>query len=447
MLRRIERGDRLMASKRKPTKTASGKIPAKPVARPVVEETVVRRSVATPLEVRAEQDAVSVADSLRMDEWAPAPRQMTWWERMRNRFVHRKEERAAMAEHLAAVKAGVLQELETMGVKKGVALKGSPFASVLLPTAPKKRFNKLWLAVAAVVVLVGVMLWIGRGPQAPQAVLGQAIAAVRQHDLRAFETRVDVASVATSVVNQMFNVPSEGGLAARMTAFAKPGLADGLRDEMLAAVGGDKLDDSGNTLLGKLWHALGGDKVRVGAVRVAMEDDFMAVGEVPLHRPDLGLTLPLQVLMTRSSESDNWQVTDIPNLAAVLDTLGEAERLNAERKAVVAKEALKAEADVRVESVRKAKDANGHGSSNLMLSMILANVGTQPADDVQLDVAFGDAAGQPMMTTRLQLDGKIAAGGRREQVWSVPIDRKRAVERYVADLPLSALTVTVTVAQ
>ncbi len=444
-----------MASKRKPTKTSLGKasgakIPAKPVARPVPAEPVVRRATfvapapePTPAELRAEQDAVQVS----LDDWAPAPRQMTWWESVRDRMLRRKEERAAMAEHMAAVKAGVLHELETLGVRKGVAVKGSPFATVLLPTKPKKRFSKWWLVATAIVLLVGIMLWVGRGPQAPEAVLGQAIAAVRQHDLRAFETRVDVASVATSVVNQMFNVPSEGGLAARMTAFAKPGLADGLRDEILAAVGGEKLDDSGNTLLGRLWHALGSDKLRVGPARVGMEDSRMAVGEVPLHRSDLGLTLPLQVLLTRDSDDDAWQVTDMPNLAAVLDTMGEAERVVAGRKAEAAREALKGEAEVRVESVRKAKDANGHGSSNLMLSMILANTGTQPAKDVQLEVAFGDAAGQPLMTTRLVLDGKLDAGSRREQVWSVPIDRKRAVERYVADLPLSALTVTVTVVE
>lgn len=439
-----------MASKRKPVKSSNVKIPAKPMARPLAPaDAVVRRSMVSPAEVRAEQDAVSVAETARMDDWAPAPHQPTWWEKLRDRFGRRKEERAAMAEHMAAVKAGVLQELETMGAKKGVAIKGSPFASVLLPTKPKKRMGMWWWVVAALVVLVAVVWWLGRGPQAPEAVLGQAVAAVRQHDLRAFETRVNVASVATSVVNQMFNVPNEGGLAARMTAFAKPGLADGLKDEMLAAVGGEKLDDSGNTLLGKLWHALGGDALRVGPARIAMEDERMAVGEVPLHRSDLGLALPLQVLLTRASEDDDWQVTDVPNLAAVLDTLGEAERVAAERKAVVAREALKAEADVRVESVRKAKNGNGngHGSSNLMLSMILANVGTQPAEDVALDVAFGDAAGQPMMTTRLVLDGTIDAGGRREQVWSIPIDRSRAVERYVADLPLSALTVTVRVAE
>lgn len=438
-----------MASKRKPTKTSSVKTPVKPVVKPVVDEPMVRRPLQapTPTEIRAEQDAVRVEKSTVLEDWAPAPRQMTWWESLRDRMLHRKEKRAAMAEQMAAVKAGVLQELETMGVRKGVAIKGSPFATILLPTKPKKRFSKWWLVATAVVLLIGIMLWIGRGPQAPEAVLGQAVVAVRKHDLRAFETRVDVASVATSVVNQMFNVPSEGGLAARMTAFAKPGLADGLRDEMLSAVGGEKLDDSGNTLLGRLWHALGGEKLRVGPARVGMEDTRMAVGEVPLHRSDLGLTLPLQVLLTRDSDSDDWQVTDVPNLAAVLDTMAEAERVVAERKAVAAKEALKAEADVRVESVRKAKDANGHGSSNLMLSMILSNVGTKPAKDVQLEVSFGDAASQPMMTTRLVLDGRIEAGSRREQVWSVPIDRKRAVERYVADLPLSALTVTVTVVE
>jgi hypothetical protein len=294
-------------------------------------------------------------------------------------------------------------------------------------------------------LLVGIMVWVGNKPEQPEAVLGQVINAVRNHEVRTFETHVDVAVVAASMVNQIFTIPqqTEGGLAARMTAFAKPGLADSLKDEILAAVSGEKLDDSGNTLLGKLWHALGAEQLRVGAPRVAVQEPHMAVAEVPLQRADLGLNLPLQVVMTRASEKADWQVVDMPNLAVVLDTVAGAERVLAERRAKAADATAKG-VDIRVESVKKAKDT-AQGSSNLIVSMVLANVGTAEAKDVNLDVAFGDAAGQPMMTTQVRLDGVLAAGARREQVWSVPVDRSHAAERYVADLPLSALTVTVTV--
>lgn len=418
-------------------------------------EQVIRRAMAaadkpTPVELRAEREpAVVVAPSVttrhEMDDWAPAPVRVSWWERIRSRMVPQRESKAEMAEQMAAVKASVLQELETLGVKKGVAVKGSPFSSVLLPVKTKKRPSKWWALGAAAVLLIGIMVWVGSKPAQPETVLNQAINAVRTHDVRAFETRVDVAVVAASMVNQIFNIPqqAEGGLAARMTAFAKPGLAEGLKDEILAAVSGQKLDDSGNTLLGKLWHALGAGNLRVGAPRVAIEDEHMIVAEVPLQRHDLGLTLPLQVVMTRASEGADWQVVDMPNLGALLETVAGAERVLAERRAKN-QQNLANGADIRVESVKKAKDTLA-GSSNLIVSMVLANVGTGDGKDVDLDVAFGDAAGQPMMTTRVRLDGQLAAGARREQVWSVPVDRERAAERYVADLPLSALTVTVTV--
>lgn len=77
--------------------------------------------------------------------------------------------------------------------------------------------------------------------------------------------------------------------------------------------------------------------------------------------------------------------------------------------------------------------------------MVLTNEGGVAVTNTQIDVAFGDAAGQPMMTTRLTLDGDLPAKARREQVWSVPVNRERATERYVADLPLTALTVTATI--
>lgn len=457
-----------MATQRKQIK---GKTSSRPAVRPnekaakpavAVDAPVVRR--ATPAELRAEQEpAVEVADAVvanrregkglegkgAMDDWAPPPQRTGWWQKLCARMGRKREARAEMAEHMAAVKAGVLHELETLGAKKGVAVKGSPFATVLLPVArPKRGYAKWWAVAAVALAMVGIIFWVGRGTPEPDTVLAQAMAAVRNNDVRTFETRVDVASVATSVVNQMFNVPNQDGIAAKMTAFAKPGLADGLKDEILVAVQGERLDDSGNTLLGRLWHALGERNVRFGAPMIARKDERVAVAEVPLIRQDLGLTLPLQVELTRDGEGADWQVTDITNLAPVLDSIGEAERVLAERRMRAAQAAATPAgmADIRVESVKKAKDSSA-GSSNIIVSMVLANVGTLAAKDVPLDVAFGDAAGQPMMTTRVTLEGDLAAGARREQVWSVPIDRARAAERYVADLPLSALTVTVTPAQ
>ena len=449
-----------MASKRSGMKNVGKKAVAKPVAvkaEPVIRRAMVAADTPTAVEMRAEREPAVVVGPViikshlsqtELESWAPAPKQLSWLERVRSAVGLKREKQSEVAEQMAAVKASVLQELETLGVKKGVAVKGSPFSSVLLPTQSRKRVSKWWALGAVALVIVGIMIWVGSKPVQPDAALAQAINAVRNHDVRTFETRVDVAVVATSIVNQIFSIPQQGsepenGLAARMTAFAKPGLVDSLKEEILAAVSGDKLDDSGNTLLGKLWHELGDANLRVGAPRVAIAEAHMVVAEVPLQRRDLGLTLPLQVVMTRTSDSAEWQVVDMPNLGALLETVAGAERVLAERRAKAADDAAQG-VDIRVENVKKAKDTLA-GSSNLIVSMVLANVGRADGKDVDLDVAFGDAAGQPMMTTRVRLDGTLAAGARREQVWSVPVDRSRAAERYVADLPLSAMTVTVKV--
>lgn len=374
------------------------------------------------------------------------------WQRARAWFGARREARQEMADNMAAVKAGVLHELETMGVKKGVAVSGrpfgSPFASILLPTPKKRRWWGGWVVLAAAaVVFLGIIFWFGHGKEQPNDVLVDALVAVRDHDVRALEAKVDVASVATSVVNQMFNIPQQSGnpLAAKMTAFVKPGLAEGLRDEILATVDGtNKLEADSGTLLGKIWQELGGNELRVGAPAVAMQNDTLAVAELPLVRRDLGLTLPLQVVLNKDANKDGgWQVVDVPNLAVVLENVMQAERVLDERRR---EGMVNVAADgVRVLSVKKMKDVKL--ASNLIVSMEIANGGMTDATDVQLDVAFGDAAGQPMMTTRLTLDGVLPAGGHREQVWNVPINRAHGAERYVADLPLSALSVTATVAK
>lgn len=478
-----------MAAKRNSPGNTPRNTAKKPVAKsapvaassrkPVVAQAVIRRNgtgstpiaplPVNPVDIRAEQEpAVVVAPSVQetldnqpdnqaeTHDWAPAPVQLTWWERMfggakRSSKPAKREKATQMAENMAVVKASVLQELETMGVKKGVAVQGSPFRNILLPVAPKKtqwKWPVLGLVVLAILV---VMVWVGRQPEAPAAVLAQALAAARNHDVRTFEAKVDVASVASSVVNQMFSLPqqgSKGEMAARMTAFIKPGLADALKDDILATVGGDAMDTDSDSLLAKMWVELGGDKMRLGVPNVAMQDAHMAVAEVPLLRQDLGLALPLQVVMTPAANG-TWQVVDVPNLAAVLGSVVQAEKVLVERRAAAAAaDAARAgavAADIRIENVKKVKDGDAQGSSNIILSMALANVGHSDAKNVPLDVAFADAAGQPMMTTRVTLDGALPAGARREQVWSIPVNRAHAAERYVADLPLSALTVTVTV--
>lgn len=405
------------------------------------EVPIITREASKPVEMPVIEEVVPSAPAE-----APNPYGQGVWARLRNVVGPRRD---SLPEHLAAVKAGVLHELETLGIEKGVALQGGPFRSVVLPTIRKRRrFGWPVVAVAAVVLAFGVMWLVGRGPEEPGVVLARALDAVRTHDVAAFDEYVDVAGVASSVVNQLFTTPRlntaalpadmrrelEGeGVAARMTAFIKPGLADALKDDMLAAVARGVVSNDEKSLLGKIWREMGGDKVRLGTARVAMQDTRMAVAEVPVARDDLALVLPLQVVLAHgAADPDAWEIVDMPNLAALLEGIARAESARDAARAATP-------VDVAVGNIRKAR-----GNGGLLVTMMVANHGSEDVRNVRVRVSFGDAAGQPMKTAEVVVDGVLRAGASREQTWTVPVDMGRAAERYVAELPLSALSVTAT---
>lgn len=373
-----------------------------------------------------------------------------WFERSWKRIRGEKPE-GEMRENLDAVKAGVMHELESLSAEKGVALSGGPFSRVVLPQV-KQRKPWLWpMVVGVALVLVVIMVMVGRKPADPAQVWHSVLVAVQSKDVSAFDDRVDVAAVASSVVNQVFSMPEMGqgvpdemkakladGMGARMTAFLKPGLADTLKDEILQAVKEGKFPQGDESLLARIWQDAGGDNLRLGKVMVAMQEHGMAVAEVPLERADLGLTLPLQVVFNHAPDArGSWQVADIPNFAAVMETFAEAARKRAARVEEMA--AAQVGDKVSVSGVKKAKaEIDG-----ILVTMTVVNVSDGEVRDLGLRVTFGDAAGQPLKVSDLTLEGALKPHETREQTWTVAIDRDKAVERYVLDLPLSALTVKV----
>lgn len=365
-----------------------------------------------------------------------------WVVRVWHRVTGRRDE--GMKENLDAVKAGVMHELESLSAEKGIPLKGQPFSNVVLPQIRRRRPWVWPLVVGSALVLVVLMVMVGRKPADPARAMQQVMVSLEQRDVATFDSRVDVAAVASSVVNQLFSSSGEGQVSgsdveARVTAFIKPGLADALKDEILQAVreGSVSAADDKN-LLKRLWTDLGGEHVRVGPIRVAMQERDVAVAEVPLERADLGLTLPLQVVLNRGNDGRSaWQVADVPNFAAVLQTLSGASYKKEMREE--GRAAAVVEGKVMVRDVRKAKAL----VDGLLLTMAVHNASDGDLQDVRLKVTFGDAAGQPLKVAELTVEGLLKAGETREQTWTVAVDRSKSVERYVLDLPLSALTVKV----
>lgn len=352
-------------------------------------------------------------------------------------------------ENMAAVKAGVMHELESLSAEKGISLTGQPFRSVVLPQVRRKR-RWLWpVAAGLALATVAVIVWVGNRPTDPVVGLHKAMEAARSGDVAAFEEYVDVGALSSSVVNQVFSPQIESlpedvrkklqnGVGARMTAYLKPGLAEQLQAEVLTAVESGMLSLDDGNLLARMLTDMGGEAVKVGPVRVAMQDEQMSVAEVTLERQDIGLMLPLQVVMEHRGDDNVWVVTDIPNFAAVLESMQRAEV--AVDKRDIEPAAGHQAPEIHVSSIHKAKGAT---QKDLLVTMTVTNKGELPMRNVQLNVSFGDAAGQPLKTAMLTLEGVLAPGESREQTWTVPIDYSKAMERYVMDLPLSALSVKV----
>ncbi|MBI1309131.1 MAG: hypothetical protein GC129_04675 [Proteobacteria bacterium] len=369
------------------------------------------------------------------------------WQRLREKVSPpvRDEE---MRQQMAAVKAGVMHELETLSAQKGIRLTGQPFRSVVLPQMRRRR-RWVWPVVGALVLaVVVVMVMVAQRPADPGLVLHQAFVAVRKGDVDGFARRVDVDAVAASVVNQLFTAPqmNAGALPVEaQQATAKPALATALKNEVMDAVAheGKPADDEKNLLLG-IWQNMGGDSLGVGRVNIAMQDENMAVVEVPLEREDLGLTLPLQVVMRRNlnGSGSDWKIVDMPNFAAVLDSMSRNGAAAVAPAAGPEKQASGKDA-LRVEDIKKSKSAEG----GITVTMRITNAGAKVLQNAELLVTFADAAGQPLKISRVAVQDDLAPGESREQVWKLPIDTSKPVERYVRDLPLEALTVKVVMAK
>ncbi len=381
----------------------------------------------------------------------PAPRQLTAAQRLWS-WLRRdsKVEKAEMASHMAAVKAGVMQELETIGAKKGIAIKGSPFASVVLPVRPRRNYRRWLWAAAAVVLLVGVMTWVGKRQDSPAGTLSALNRAVAMRDADRVVQMVDLPAVATSIVNQMFSLPPRDALAVHAALLVKPGMVLELQRDILEAVRGNAA--GAETLPLRLYGLLGGDKLEIGRANIRMQDADEAVAEVPLARNDLGLTLPLQVVLER--RNDQWVVVNIPNFVHVLSGIVQAEEaMGAARAAnagaapapVVSADTSRPVLDagsVDVESLSKPESRG----ANMLLRARVANHSAAEITDARLVVQFGDAAQRPLLTLHLPLEGTMLRDEVREQVWSVPVDTTEPHAATVARLPLGAMNVTATVA-
>lgn len=426
--------------------------------------------------VRAEQGAVKVGRPAYANVGQPKPqiKRRWWWP-----FGGAVESEAAQSKadiyaNIQEVRAGVLQNMETLSQQSGPRVQGKPFSNIMLPQPRRVSFlGRLWggigsffgrfwrwFVVLAMVVLA-VVWWQGR-ELSPAQVLGRAVVAVRSGDVAAVQRLVDVPAVAGSVVNQVFAMPNselvklpadlaemvrrEGALV-DFDNFVKPGLAEALGDDALASVEQGEVVRGG--LLAKLWEALGGEQLRVQPAKVAMEDARLMVMELPLRREDLNVTLPLQVVLDRGAAGEGaWQVADVPNFAATLAQMGElvAKREAAGRAGMMV-EVLEPLGEPDVEpAAGPSLVAQAVGKRAVMggieLTLRVKNTGSRTLRDVPLWVGMGDAAGRCLTKFAVILPGELPVGATRVQRWRVPVAASGRA-KFVRVLPLEAMRVDV----
>lgn len=433
----------------RPVATAKGRNgPAKAASLPDSAREALRMA-------RAEEDAIVITRTpVSLEDMAELGVEESFfdkvmrWKDVLARLRHRRAE--PMAEHMAAVKAGVLHELEVLGQEKGIVLKGGPFRSVVLPVIRRKphRWGLGLVMTLLLLVVVGMMVWVGTRPANPRAVVLQSMAAAASGDVALFEKTVDVDSLSAHVVGRLVGQPAADMVAlppalrrvvdpwgrAALTADIRRGLEANLHDEILEAVRRGRVAEGEGDMLGQIWQALGNGSMSVGVPHVSSRQQDEVIAEIPVQNKTIGITLPLQLVLTRTDGT--WRISDAPNLVAVMDNMAKA---MGDKNALEAARHEDMLETLGVGQVSKTRVS----ASKIMVTIELQNKSKAPIRVARLKVRFGDAAGQPMKIAFVELHDTLQPGETATKRWPVVLDPSQHIERYVADLPLSALTVKV----
>ncbi|HEX2859978.1 MAG TPA: DUF2939 domain-containing protein [Alphaproteobacteria bacterium] len=369
---------------------------------------------------------------------------------------------AKLSEATSEVRAGVMEELRKQGSQS------QPFENVMLPLQRRRRMGMpLWVVGTLVSLLALVLLvwWASRPPAGAELALHRIQNAIESRNTAAFERLVDIPALTTSVVDQVFGQPApdfnggqsnvradqlmadqfEAMVRAHLQNLIKPGqaagLADHLHDQILAAVSAGRLPNEPGNLLGQLWQQLGGERLKIGRPHVAAGNASAnrVVAELPLMRNDIDLDVALQLVLER--HDGNWQLTDLPNLAQVMGLVDQTEASAASiEPASGPLPSLADNAPVTVDVLQAAKDKQGR----VIARLNMANTSGLPVRGLDMALIIGDADGRPLKQVMLHETTPLAPTASVEKSYTVAIDTKNSREKYIAQLPLTALTVRVT---
>ncbi|WP_400192751.1 DUF2939 domain-containing protein [Hymenobacter sp. B81] len=199
--------------------------------------------------------------------------------------------------------------------------------------------KKLLIGLLLLAVVAGGYWYYHSITTGPKYALGQAVKAVHDHDVAAFEKYVNVESVTGSLVDQVTAQSSvlgmlnpAGFLAKGALGLAKPQLAKAARKEMQRFVETGSLEGAAESSPKRLVKvSLAGLASKV----VSPESSFKGVkyvneqGEVALvglefTQPKFDTTMVLEVKMR--DRGDYWQVTEVTNMGEMLKHVARLEK-------------------------------------------------------------------------------------------------------------------------
>ncbi|MCP5405600.1 MAG: hypothetical protein H6922_05220 [Pseudomonadaceae bacterium] len=379
------------------------------------------------------------------------PEKASWWQRLWSKSPARGKIRDA---DLAALRASVMDELQARNLRGD----SKPFVRPMLPEQPRNGGGD-WLFgafVAACVAAIVLLLVVGgrhQQAQGPQQAVASAVQSLQEHNGEALARVVDMDAVATDIVNQTFGTPTldttalppalrkQAGKDGNMAAKVKPGLAALLADDIAEATAHGTVKPE--TLLGRIWADVGGDKLSFGTPRLVRSTEDTAEVELLVGRTDSNDVLEVLTLQMAKQADGAWRVVGLPGFAPVAGRLAAIQQQVKHTEAVMAAiepsiQPAAGVAPLKITYVDKSMDAVGN---TMTVRVKTVNEGGKPIRSSRIWLTFADARGIPLRIVELEDTEPLAVGQKRERILPVPVNRADKRQRWVAELPLSALTV------
>lgn len=357
-----------------------------------------------------------------------------------------KKKAASKAPAKAATKPAAKPAAKKMPAKaKTVAV-----APVAQPKENSKKItpNRLRMGVAllALVLLVfGAVYWAKcQYKQSPNYALEQLEKAIKTQDEETVQKHVDIPTLATSIIRQVF-VPqveeaTATGLGAIGNRFANsladlvvPTLSSNLSREALNAVAAGQPEGADSLIFQRLWRSLAGTQpgnlVLLGVENVQAEGS-LATADARFVRKDYEEEFVLALQMQKAEEG-NWQVVDINNFQQVLSTLQDY------RKAEIAaqNEEIRAQlsAALKVVSSAVSKSLKGEGKEGETPTHILLQAAFENTSGKAVS-GFSTAAvlyvnGAVAKTVEIKETELLPAGEVVEKSWPYGINPFSAAEK------------------